>query len=244
MKKANIKFYISIIVLLIITILIIGCNGNVDLKQFSINTSIEGEITKIPDQSIYNKYSKVEIEAVPDEGWNFFRWEGSISDKENPIKIVVDEEQNIIAVFVNIDVDVNAKMAGKIINTNLNNAEGNWAYYDEDYSIKIYVEEVDNNNNIISRRYTYIGGRTSRLGYSLNMANRMLEEKGGSEREVYVFLEANENNFTAAIREINDESTNLFQSMFSISHEEINSKITEVINNSDDIIYGTTVVLN
>ncbi|MDZ7694026.1 MAG: hypothetical protein U5K69_23385 [Balneolaceae bacterium] len=46
-----------------------------------------------------NHFRTVRLTAVPDDGWEFIRWEGDLEGNENPTSIVLDEDKNITAVF-------------------------------------------------------------------------------------------------------------------------------------------------
>ncbi|PKD43291.1 invasin domain 3-containing protein [Rhodohalobacter barkolensis] len=43
------------------------------------------------------------LTAVPEDGWVFDRWEGDLTGNENPVDIVVDEDKEVTAVFVQDD---------------------------------------------------------------------------------------------------------------------------------------------
>jgi len=73
--------------------------------RFEINTyplvtqAENGSITRDPDQSDYEHGTNVTLEAVPDEGYSFVRWEGDLSGGENPEQITMDGPKSVTAIF-------------------------------------------------------------------------------------------------------------------------------------------------
>lgn len=75
-----------------------------DSESFNISLETEGQgiIQLDPEQEDYDEGQEVSVRAVADDGWYFTRWEGSISGDTNPEQLVIDEDKNIKAVFVEI----------------------------------------------------------------------------------------------------------------------------------------------
>jgi hypothetical protein len=46
--------------------------------------------------------TELTLTAVPDSGWIFAHWKGSISGNENPIVITVDSDLEVVAVFFRV----------------------------------------------------------------------------------------------------------------------------------------------
>ena len=96
----------------------IEITGNIDLgvvfeefPYYSLNSNIDGageieiNIISTPFQSqiSYSSYpseTELEVKAVPDPGWNFLNWTGSVSN--------IDETQNPIQILLNKDIDLTA----------------------------------------------------------------------------------------------------------------------------------------
>ena len=90
--------------------------GNSGVNQ-DLKSSKSGTTNSHPDQSKGIKLSgagtievskngnaaTVELKAEPEEGWYFAQWEGDLSGDVNPEVIVVDEEKNVTAVFLQED---------------------------------------------------------------------------------------------------------------------------------------------
>src|SRR5690625_4222112 len=68
-----------------------------------INTEGEGtvnqEIVQQPKSTDYIFETIVELEAVPETGWAFIRWEGDLDGNENPVELIISDEMEVNAVF-------------------------------------------------------------------------------------------------------------------------------------------------
>jgi hypothetical protein len=65
----------------------------------TINTTGNGTVTKSPDKVIYDHGDSVEVEAVPDAGWQFDHWEGDLTGSTNPENLTMNADKEITAVF-------------------------------------------------------------------------------------------------------------------------------------------------
>ncbi|MGM0546125.1 MAG: BspA family leucine-rich repeat surface protein [Bacteroidota bacterium] len=72
-------------------------------KEYKLTVDIEGEkggsVAKSPDQEQYEYNSTVELEAQPEEGYEFKDWQGAKISVENPVKITMNEEKKVTAEF-------------------------------------------------------------------------------------------------------------------------------------------------
>ncbi len=70
-------------------------------KEYQININIEGGgyVTKSPDKSSYLTGEKVTITAVPEAGWIFDRWGGSLQGKEITQTITMTDDINVTAYY-------------------------------------------------------------------------------------------------------------------------------------------------
>ena len=78
------------------------------LKQFELQIEYDeaaGTIELEPDRAHYHYGEEIVIRAIPEEGWTFDRWEGDISgpDKEN--EIMISDNMDLQAVFVQEEYD-------------------------------------------------------------------------------------------------------------------------------------------
>ena len=100
-RKAN----IVLIIILLLTILLIGCT-NFNLQRYSIFVTIDGKGTcrKSPQKSTYKANSVVDLKANPEKGWEFSYWQGAGYEHniENPIQLTVDNDIYIKAVFTEV----------------------------------------------------------------------------------------------------------------------------------------------
>ncbi|HLR90020.1 MAG TPA: BspA family leucine-rich repeat surface protein [Balneolaceae bacterium] len=69
----------------------------------TVNTKGEGqiiqEVLQNPKTTNFLFETVVGLTAIAEEGWSFMRWEGDLEGNENPAKITIDEEKEVIAVF-------------------------------------------------------------------------------------------------------------------------------------------------
>ncbi|MFP4383646.1 MAG: clostripain-related cysteine peptidase [Spirochaetia bacterium] len=96
------------------------------ISQNSLTVTSEGEgsVTQtVIEQSknLYDTGSVVELEAVPQEGYKFDSWTGDLTGSDNPIRVTVDKDLEITAVFtesskwtflIYLDGDNNLEAAG------------------------------------------------------------------------------------------------------------------------------------
>lgn len=59
-----------------------------------------GWMSPAPGLHTYDTPRDVELVAFPDPGWRFVRWEGSVSGTETPLRVFVEDETMVTAVFV------------------------------------------------------------------------------------------------------------------------------------------------
>jgi len=65
-----------------------------------IITATGGTVTKEPDKPNYALGERVRIKAVPDSGYEFISWSGGLSEKTNPVTIIMHSNRSITANFV------------------------------------------------------------------------------------------------------------------------------------------------
>lgn len=53
-----------------------------------------------PDEGEYEENSEIEIQASPNEHWEFAEWEGDFTGEENPFTLTMDEDKSITASFI------------------------------------------------------------------------------------------------------------------------------------------------
>ncbi len=62
-------------------------------------TATNGSITKTPNASSYAYGTTVALQATPNTGYHFVRWEGSITGSVNPQNIIINGNKSVTAVF-------------------------------------------------------------------------------------------------------------------------------------------------
>lgn len=86
--------------------IIMNCNKSVNAhfiqNQYELNISVigNGTIIKEPNQEFYVYGDIVNLTCFPGLGWIFDHWEGNISGNENPAFIMIDENKDVTAVFI------------------------------------------------------------------------------------------------------------------------------------------------
>ncbi|MBU0640324.1 MAG: hypothetical protein KKB50_15775, partial [Planctomycetes bacterium] len=71
-----------------------------DQYTLTVNVTGSGSVTKTPDQATYTYGQNVDLEAFPDAGWTFDRWEGDLTGSTNPDTLTMDGNKTVTAVFV------------------------------------------------------------------------------------------------------------------------------------------------
>ncbi|MCK5134216.1 MAG: cellulase family glycosylhydrolase [Bacteroidales bacterium] len=67
--------------------------------MYDLKTQAIGSGYVHPSSGTYSENVWAEIEAIPDSGWRFDRWEGDLSGNMNPTAIKMDSTKNVTAVF-------------------------------------------------------------------------------------------------------------------------------------------------
>ncbi len=62
-------------------------------------TSVNGTVTKNPDQASYSYGSTVELTATPSTGYTFTGWSGDATGSDNPLTVTMNSNKNITATF-------------------------------------------------------------------------------------------------------------------------------------------------
>ncbi|MGB6036711.1 MAG: thrombospondin type 3 repeat-containing protein [Cryomorphaceae bacterium] len=93
--------------LLLILVLCVTCSKNEKVILFELSTSINptlaGSVT--PKSGQFESGESISMTATPSDGYVFKNWSGDVSTTENPLKLTVDNDKNIIAVFEKPDND-------------------------------------------------------------------------------------------------------------------------------------------
>jgi len=63
-------------------------------------TAAGGTVVKVPDKAAYTLGDRIRLRAVADPGYEFTGWSGAISEKSNPIEIIIHSNRSITANFV------------------------------------------------------------------------------------------------------------------------------------------------
>ena len=70
-----------------------------DAYNLTITSEGEGSVAINPDQISYSLGTPIYLEATAELGWKFSNWAGDAAGHSNPLKITMDANKNIIAVF-------------------------------------------------------------------------------------------------------------------------------------------------
>jgi len=70
-------------------------------EEYSLTVDVEGDgVVELSASGPYAFGDTVELTAVPDAGWAFAGWGGDLSGSANPTSIVMDDDKNAIANFI------------------------------------------------------------------------------------------------------------------------------------------------
>jgi uncharacterized protein (TIGR02145 family) len=84
---------------------LLGCGtGNEPTFELITTVSPAGSGTILPSKTTFNKGETAVLEAVPNLGWDFVRWEGDITSLVNPANLGMTRDYNIIGVFQRADI--------------------------------------------------------------------------------------------------------------------------------------------
>ncbi len=89
-------------VILISTLTLASCG--VIKHQYKLTIGIIGKGKVAPENNlVYERETIVEVEAIPLEGWEFYRWEGPVNDRlQRKTELLVDKQHKIKAIFKKI----------------------------------------------------------------------------------------------------------------------------------------------
>lgn len=97
------KFYTLLIVSFILSC---GTENNPEiLYSFAGTPSTVGGGTIEPSSGQYSEGTLLEVMAIPSEGWEFIRWEGDLTESNNPTEFHINKNYNVVAVFVTNGID-------------------------------------------------------------------------------------------------------------------------------------------
>ena len=92
----------GLVLIALYTIGSIGCGlftGSNNTYVFNLSVVGDGRVSRSPYQNDYPEGDEVTLSAIPNEGWEFHRWEGDVEGSENPIIVTMDSDINVVAVF-------------------------------------------------------------------------------------------------------------------------------------------------
>ena len=96
-------------ILLLATAMLACCSGgggdtasNAGAKYTLTINAVHGTVSVQPNQTSYNSGTQVTITATPDTGYDFDRWSGDSTSRENPLVVVMDGNKSITADFATL----------------------------------------------------------------------------------------------------------------------------------------------
>jgi hypothetical protein len=78
----------------------------------TVGVSGSGSVEIDPDSSSYAPGANVELTAIPDAGWGFTAWSGSLTGNANPANIVMDSDKAITATFQTLNCTLTINIIG------------------------------------------------------------------------------------------------------------------------------------
>lgn len=88
----------------------------VEGKNKFIKTEVQGEgtVAILPNKTSYPAGTEITLEAEPEAGYEFVRWEGDVTDTTNPLKVTLDSSISVVAVFEPVkQVTLNLSISGE-----------------------------------------------------------------------------------------------------------------------------------
>jgi len=67
--------------------------------ELTVNISGQGSVEKQPDKARYLPEEVVNLTAIPETGWRFLNWSGSLTGNTNPASITMNNDKTVIANF-------------------------------------------------------------------------------------------------------------------------------------------------
>lgn len=107
------KTLLLVLILALLASITVGCSRNRFQDQFKLTVEIgsgQGTIEVTPEKTNYNKGEKVQIEAIAADGYQFDKWEGSLTGTEKSMLIVIDSNMTLIANFIKKDYPLTIKI--------------------------------------------------------------------------------------------------------------------------------------
>ena len=111
----------SLLIFLLFTV-IVGCNENDVVENHTISYKVENKgIIKItPNQNKYKPGTEITVEAKPQKGYKFKKWEGNLSGTKTKQTLVIDRDMYIIAEFTKKDKKIKTADIPKTIEEKFN----------------------------------------------------------------------------------------------------------------------------
>jgi len=75
--------------------------GSINPEQYTLDvyTQGDGTVEVTPDEDNYLENEEVELEAIPEEDWEFVEWTGDYEGTEEEITVIMDDDKEITAHF-------------------------------------------------------------------------------------------------------------------------------------------------
>jgi len=107
-----------------------------DVEKHSLTIGLVGNGTTYPESGTYSYIdgTVVDLEAIPDLGWSFDRWEGDVADPNSAItNITMDNDEDVTAYFTEdqYTLDINVDGNGTVIK----NPEKPYYFYNESVNL-------------------------------------------------------------------------------------------------------------
>jgi len=102
MLNKRIKFLGLLILAVSLTITMASCDMGETVESYDLTIEVDGEgdTEPGPDTHEYDEGTTVELEAIPDEGWEFDSWEGNVQNSDAAeTTILMESNETVTAVF-------------------------------------------------------------------------------------------------------------------------------------------------
>jgi hypothetical protein len=68
--------------------------------QYTLTVFTQGSGSVTPNGGIYDEGTSVTLTPQPDPGWEFSAWSGDLSGTQDPETIIMDNDKNVTATFI------------------------------------------------------------------------------------------------------------------------------------------------
>ena len=138
------KEILLVLALSITMFLIAGCGS--ESVSYNLNMELEGQGSVTPSEGIhsYEEDTVVDIEADPEEGWEFSHWEGEVAESESlETTVLMDGDKTVKAIFEEEELVVEFSLTMEVEGQGTVTPEVGTHSFEEDTIVEIEAEPAE-----------------------------------------------------------------------------------------------------